>query len=143
MRAEKLLKNSITGIILQVVSILISFISRKLFLYFLGIEYVGANGLFSNVLSLLSISELGFSSAITYHLYKPLKDNDQSAIASLMHFYRQVYRIIALFITIMGIIVSFFLPYIVGETSFNQSFLKLIYFLFLFQTVSSYFSAIS
>lgn len=72
MRSEKILKNSIANLTMQVLTIIIAFISRKLFLQYLGIEYLSVNGLFTNILSLLSLSELGFSGAITYHLYKPL-----------------------------------------------------------------------
>ena len=64
------------------INILISFICRKVFVMFLPIEYLGLNGLFTNILSMLSLAELGIGSAITYELYKPILEKDYKKVSS-------------------------------------------------------------
>jgi len=60
----------------QIVSLLLKFVSRTVFLKTLGVAYSGVSGLYSNVLGILALSEMGFSSAMTFALYKPMADND-------------------------------------------------------------------
>jgi O-antigen/teichoic acid export membrane protein len=139
MRTQLALKNSYWGIVSQGVILLIGFISRKVFIDVLGPSYLGLNGLFSNVISLLSLAELGISSAIIYNLYKPLAENDQKEITKLMNFYKKAYRIIALIIAIIGVSLLPFIGYIVNDSDFTIQYLRIIFALFLFESVASYF----
>ena len=81
----------------------IKFVLRTVFIYTLGMQYVGVSGLFTDILSVLSFVELGIGSAITYALYKPLAENDEEKLGKLMHFYKWAYRIVALVILICGL----------------------------------------
>ena len=77
---------------------LIGFVCRIVFVRTLAADYLGVSGLFTNILSMLSLAELGIGSAIGYALYKPLAENDEEKIASLMQFYGKAYKLIGLFV---------------------------------------------
>ena len=89
-RTENSAQNIIFGFINRIVSLILVFISRKLFIYFIGIEYLGINSLFSNVLSILSMADLGFGIAMSYSFYKPLAEDDKRQISALIGFYKKV-----------------------------------------------------
>jgi O-antigen/teichoic acid export membrane protein len=139
-RLSNSIKNISFGLISQVVQMILGFVSRTIFIKYLAVEYLGVNGLFSNILSLLSLTELGITSAILYALYKPLAEKDEKKLAALVHFFSKVYRNIALIIAVAGLILVPFLHQIVENPPKQiQQDLELIYLLFLFNTVSSYF----
>lgn len=138
MRSEKVITNSIWGMVYKVVTILLGFAGRTVFIRYLGPEYLGISGLFSNILSMLSLSELGFSTAITFHLYKVLAEKDQEAITGIMNFYKVFYRIIAAFIAVVGMALIPFLPYIIAESIFSVEYVSLVYAISLFKIVVSY-----
>ena len=137
MRTQNSIKNAITAVIMQISVILFGFIIQKVLLNYLGLEYTGLNSLFSNIISMLAIVELGIGSAITFHLYKPIAENDRQQIKILMKFYKICYRVIAIIVFIIGIIIIPFLPKIVGEVNVNES-IVIIYLLFLLDTILSY-----
>ncbi len=113
-RVKKSSYNMIAGFLNQFVTLIFSFISRSVFIYTLGEEYLGLNGIFADVLNLLSMADLGFNTAMAYSFYKPLAEHDENALAALVNFYRKVYRIIAIAVSVMGIAVIPFLGYIVN-----------------------------
>lgn len=137
MRTENSIKNSIANVTCSIIIMIINFVAQSIFIKLLGAEYLGINGLFTNILSILGIVELGIGSAITYNLYKPVAQNDIPAIKSLMKFYKKAYNIISIVIFLLGISLLPFLSFFVGETSITLN-LNIIYVLFLLQTVSSY-----
>ena len=137
MRSTNSMKNTIVAVILNIVNVLMSLITQVIFTRILGKELLGINGLFTNIISMLAIAELGIGSAIIYHLYKPIADKDNEKIKSLMEFYKKSYRIIAVIVTVLGICVIPFLKSIVGPTSVQIS-LYIIYALFLTDAVASY-----
>ena len=111
-------KKSITNILFnlsdQIISLLLSFLSRSVFIYTLGVEFLGINGLFSDVLGMLSMADLGFGTAMAYSFYKPIAENDHDKISALITFYRKVYNIIATIILIVGLCITPFIRYIVN-----------------------------
>lgn len=137
MRSKNSIKNVIMAFIMNIVTILVGFISQKIFINILGTEYLGLNGLFTNVISMLGIVELGLGSAIIYNLYKPIAENNKEQVKSLMSFYKISYRLIAFIITIIGLLLIPLLPFIIGETSIKEN-INLIYTLFLLDIVASY-----
>lgn len=137
MRVVNSIKNVSVAIISYVLAMVIGIISQSVLVRYLGIEYNGINGLFTNIISMLSIAELGIGSAVVYHLYKPIAKNEKEKIKSLMNFYKVAYRWIALIIAIIGIMIIPFLKSIVGETNIKES-IYLIFLLFLVDTVFSY-----
>ena len=116
----------------------IKFVLRTVFIYTLGMQYVGVSGLFTDILSVLSFVELGIGSAITYALYKPLAENDEEKLGKLMHFYKWAYRIVALVILICGLLVVPFLSKIVTNVPDIKESITIIYILYLSNTVCSY-----
>ncbi len=138
MRSENVIKNSLWTTINTVVTILIGFISRTIFIYILNSEYLGIDGLFTNILSLLSLSELGFGSAVTFNLYKPIREKDNKKIAAIMNFYKWVYRMVAVFILVAGLCLVPFLQYIIKDTAFDFQYIRIIYLLFLIKTAITY-----
>ncbi len=138
MRSENVIKNSIWTTINTVITIAIGFISRTIFIYILNSEYLGIDGLFSNILSLLSLSELGFGSAVTFNLYKPLREKDEKKIAAIMNFYKWIYRMVAVFIFVVGMCLVPFLRYIIKDTTFDIKYITGIYVLFLIKTAITY-----
>lgn len=140
MRVNNSIRNIITALIGQFLGILLSFISRMVFINALGAAYLGVNGLFTNVLSILSLAEMGIGSAIIYSLYRPLAAKDTKEIKALMHFYEAAYRGIGIIIFLLGIGLVPFLDYIIKDQP-DIPHLTFIYFLFLINTVVSYFFA--
>ena len=138
-RTANSLRNIITGIIGYFFSTIFSFLGRTVFIHTLSAEYLGINGLFSNILSMLSLAELGISSAIVYALYYNIKKKDEQAIAALMNFYRSAYRIIGCVVAAVGIILLPFLSSIVGEAPNIKENIYILYILYLFNTSSTYF----
>ena len=126
----------------QFLSVLLLFVVRTVFISTLGKSYLGINGLFSNILSMLSLAELGIGSAILFKLYEPIAKNDYTRIQILMQFYKTVYRFIGFVILVIGIFLVPFLPYLVkgyeklAALNINAVF---IFSLYLLQSASSYF----
>lgn len=137
-RQENSLKNTLIGTICHITTLLIGFVTRTIFIHFLGKDYLGINGLFTNVLSLLSFAELGIGTAIVYALYKPLADNDERQICSLMNFYKKAYVFIGFFIAAVGLgLVPFLDVFIKDKPAVSN--LDVLYILVLTNTVISYF----
>lgn len=139
---EKLIaKSGLIGLVGQVITLLISIITTRLFIHCLGVEIRGVYGVLANCMSYLQLSELGVGSAITYHLYKPIKENSQNEICEWVHLYKVVLRIIAVVILVLGIIMSLFLPRIVKETTLSDEKICCYFSLILLSTLCTYFGA--
>ncbi|HTO34887.1 MAG TPA: oligosaccharide flippase family protein [Flavobacterium sp.] len=139
-RVKKSVKNISFGLFTQVVQMVLGFVSRTVFIHYLAIEYLGVNGLFTSILTLLSLAELGITSAILYALYKPLAHHDEEKIAALIRFFKKVYLVIAGVVALFGLSLLPFLHQIVDNPPHQiQEDLYIIYLLFLFNTIASYF----
>lgn len=139
-RSINSIKNIVFGIGGQILSTFLNFISRTVFINSLGVSYLGVNGLFTNILSILSLAELGISNAIVFSMYKPIAQNDTKRIKGLMNLYKKAYTIIGTTVGILGISLIPFLDYIIKDKP-NIPNLVIIYILFLANTVISYFFA--
>lgn len=138
-RKKSSFKNMITAVSSNVLTIIVGLVAQAVFIKILGSEYLGLNGLFSNVISMLGIVELGMGSAIIYNMYKPIAENDYEKIKSLMQFYKKSYRVITLIISIIGIMIIPFIKYIVDIESVTVDInVYLVYILFLLETICSY-----
>lgn len=138
-RTENSIRNISVSLFGYFFNTLLTFVCRVIFVRCLSQDYLGLNGLFSNILSILSLSELGISTAIGYALYKPIVDDDQNKIASVMKFFGQAYRLIGLFIVITGLALIPFLDVLITETPDIAINIPLLYIVFLFNTVIGYF----
>lgn len=137
-RTEYSILNIITGLGGYALNTIIGLVCRMVFTRTLSAEYLGIGGLFTNILSMLSLAELGVGSAIVYALYKPLAVGDKEKIASLVKFYGQCYRMIGIAVGVIGIALMPFLNLLIEEPNIKES-IYLIYGLYLFNSASSYF----
>lgn len=138
-RTLNVLRNIGVSIVSQCLTLILSFISRTAFIKLLGAEYLGINGLFSNILTMLSFAELGIGNAIIFSMYKPLAEKDEIKIKALMKLYKKAYRVIAIIIAICGIIIIPFLDVMIKEAPSIKEDIVIIYLLFLVNTIVSYF----
>lgn len=139
-RTGNAIRNSAYGIGGKAVNLLFSFVSRTVFIYYLGNTYLGINGLYTEILSMLSFAELGIGSALIYAMYEPVARGRELETVQLLDLYRTAYRIIAFAVTLIGLGTIPFLPYIVkGADILTVRELRLYYVIFLFNTVASYF----
>ena len=136
-RTKYAVKNIAFNFTNQILTLLLSFASRTVFIWGLGASYLGINGLFSDVLGLLSMVDLGFNTAMVYSFYKPLAENDYLRMAGLITFYKKVYTFIAVGVSVIGIALVPALPYIINlETDIPN--VTLYYLLSLANIVFSY-----
>ena len=140
MRIKNSIKNIYISILTQVIITLLGFISRRVFLDSLGSEYLGVNGLLSNVLSMLTLVEGGIGGSIVYNLYKPLAEDDRPRVIALVQLYKKIYGILAILIFVLSMALYPLLDILVGDTS-GISNLEVVYFLFVFKNVISYLNA--
>lgn len=122
----------------QLLTFLLAFVSRTVFIYTLGAEYLGLNGLFTNILQFLSLTELGIGSAIAFYLYKPLAVHDIERVKVIMRFYRDCYRVVGLTMLGLGCLLMPFLSKLVNLDQPIPDNLYLIYFLFLCNSAFTY-----
>lgn len=136
-RTEKASKNLIMGMLNKIVVLLLTFFSRRLFIQYIGVQFLGINGLFSNVLTLLSMADLGFGVAMSFSLYEPLANNNKTKIAALINFYKRIYNTIAIVVAIIGASLTPFLKYLINMDR-DIAYLHIYYLVFLANTVISY-----
>lgn len=137
MRIEKSIYNVSSNIFIYAFRSIMMFVVRTIFIKVLGENLLGLDGLFTNILLMLSMAELGISNAINYSLYKPLAQNDTKKISSLMSLYRKIYKAVGFFVLIIGLIVMLFLDHFIDNIPGVN--IRLIYLIYLFDTVSMYF----
>lgn len=137
-RTENASRNILFGTILKLYQILVPFFMRTVMIYFLGAEYLGLNSLFTSVLQVLNLAELGVGSAMVYSMYKPIADDDQASICALMKLYRLYYRVIGTVVMILGIILLPFIPKLIKGSVPEDIDIYLLYILNLSATVLSY-----
>lgn len=136
-RSKRTAQNALMGFLYQLVTMVLGFVSRIVFIRTIGIEYLGLNGIFGDVLSLLSMADLGFSTAMAYSFYKPLAEGDKDRIASLIAFYKKLYNMIALIVLGLGLLCVPFLRFIV-KTNQEIPYLEVYYLFSLAGVVTSY-----
>ena len=136
-RIKNTSRNFVYALIFQIVKIALMFGVRIIFVHKLGEEYLGVNGLFTNVIGILSLADLGMTTALMYSLYKPLAEKDEQRIKAYINYFRKVYYIIALIITVVGIGIIPFIQYLVNLPS-EMPDIYLYYILLLANSVISY-----
>ncbi len=104
-RFNKTLKNVLTGGLLQVLTVVLNFAVRIVFVRVIGYSYLGISSLFANILTVLSVADLGFGTSISISLYAALKKGDENHIAGIISYYKKIYLIIAGIIFAIGCII--------------------------------------
>lgn len=137
-RTKNATRNIIYGVILKIYQLLGPFILRTIFIYTLGMEYLGLNSLFTSILSVLNLAELGVGSALVFSMYKPIAENDAEKICALMNLYKLYYRIIGLVILVIGLILVPFIPNLISGNVPEEVNIYVLYLMNLAATVLSY-----
>lgn len=138
-RLKNSVRNGFWGAFSNVVIILLNFVVRTFFIKILGEEYLGINGLFTNILYILNFAELGIGNAIVYNLYKPIADDNKERIKSLVNLYKRIYFCIGVLVLVLGLLVIPFMNYIIKEPPKISENIILIYILYLIETSGAYF----
>lgn len=141
-RIKSATRNIAFGFIGQAATLILSFALRTIFIMHLSEDLLGVNSMYSNILSLLNMAELGIGTALNFSLYGPVARGEKEKIKSYMQLYRKAYRVIATVVAVVGLLLVPFLKYLAknpGDVSERD--LTLYYLIFLFNTVSSYFVA--
>lgn len=137
-RTKNATRNIILGVVLKIYQIIIPFLMRTAMIYFMGVQYLGLNSLFTSILQVLNLTELGVGSAMVYSMYKPIADDDTKTISALLKLYRLYYRIIGLVIAVLGCILTPFIPYLIKSDLPVGLNIYILYLLNLVATVLSY-----
>ena len=138
-RTQKSLKNIFSSFYTYFLNIILQFLNRTIFLAYLSIDYLGINGLFSNLISMLNLAELGIAGAMVYALYKPLAEQDTDRIKSLMYLYKKLYSFVGIFVLFVGFLITPFLGFFINGNSSNIKYLKFYFILYVVDTGISYF----
>ncbi len=137
-RTKNAARNIIFGIILKIYQIMVPFLMRTAMIYLMGIQYLGLNSLFTSILQVLNLAELGVGSAMIYSMYRPIAEDDDAAICALMKLYRTYYRVIGLIIAIIGCALTPFIPKLISGDIPGDINIYVLYLLNLGATVLSY-----
>ena len=137
--AKNTKRNMLANAISSVIRLLFPFLNRTLFLWLLSAEYLGLNGLFTSILGVLSLAELGFGTAVVCSMYKPVADDDRELICAYLKFYRTIYRYVGSAIFIVGLCLLPFLSKLVHGHVPPDIDLHILYLIHLVNTAASYF----
>lgn len=138
-RSEYALNNAFLGFVNKIINIIFPFVIRTLIIYALGIQYAGLNGVFSSILQVLNLAELGISSAVVYCMYRPMAEDDVDTICALLRHMRKIYAVIGISVGVIGCLLIPLLPLLVSGTVPDGINLTILYLIYLVNTVSGYF----
>lgn len=137
-RTKNASRNIFFGVILKIYQIFVPFLMRTAMIYLMGVQYLGLNSLFTSILQVLNLAELGVGSAMVYSMYKPIAEDDETTICALMKLYRTYYRVIGLVIAVVGCVLTPFIPYLIKSDVPAGINIYILYLLNLGATVLSY-----
>lgn len=140
-RTKKAYLNAVVTLISHILQIFLGFVSRKLFIDYLGVEYLGYNSVFQNLLQMLNLADLGIGVAITSFLYKPLAVGDKKVTSSLMYIYKKIYSILGIVVLVIGVFLTLIINYIVPDANCSIGYLRILFIINLIGTVSTYYMA--
>lgn len=131
-------RNIVFGFVLKLYQILLPFIMRTVMMYTIGVQYLGLNSLFTSILQVLNLAELGVGNAMVFSMYRPIAEDDDITICALMKLYRLYYRAIGSIILVFGLILTPFLPYLIADDVPSNINIYVLYILNLLATVLTY-----
>lgn len=138
-RVERSKNNIVWSFVGKIVNILLPFVTQTCLIYILGVQYVGLNGLFTSVLTMLSLTELGIGSALVFSMYRPIAEGDDAKVCALLAFYRKCYHVIGCVILTVGLILLPFIRHLISGDVPDDINVYVLYMIYLFNTVLSYF----
>lgn len=131
-------KNATLAILFQSILLIVGFVSRSIFVHTLGSQYLGLNGLFTQILQILSLADLGIGQALVFSMYEPIAKNNKEKLATLLNLYKKIYLIIGFSVFLLGLMIIPFLSIIINGVEVNES-ISILFVLFLVNSVVSYF----
>lgn len=132
-------KSIFWGIVNKFVIIIMPFVIRTILIYFLGADYAGLSSLFTSILRVLNMAELGFAGAVAFSMYKPVAEDDTEKICELLAFYRKLYYVVGAVVMVIGIAMLPYLNYLVKGSYPSDINLQALYIVYLVDTAASYF----
>ena len=138
-RTQRSAKNTFTGLLLRILALLAPFIVRTIIIKKLGVDYLGINSLFSSILQVLSLAELGFSASIAFALYKPIENKDKKLINAFLKLLKKIYLIIGGVILVVGAALTPVIPFLIQGSYPSDINIYVIYIIYLANTAISYF----
>lgn len=140
-RTLNIKRNLIFNLIKFVTQLVLQFVLRTVLIYTMGVEYLGLNGLFTNIFTFLNLAELGIGSAIVFSMYKPIADGDTEKVKALQQLYKKFYLVITLIVLSLGILVLPFIKYLIkGDVNANIN-IYILYSLYLLNSLVGYLCA--
>ena len=137
-RTRNTTRNATWGVVEKIVQMVLPFITRTLILKLIGEQYLGLNSLFTSIISVLNMADLGFGAAITYTMYRPIAEDDMPGLCSILNFYKKVYRVIGTAVLAIGLIIMPFLPHLINGSVPADINLYVLFSIYLANTVLSY-----
>ena len=137
-RTKNAKKNIVSGVISKIISLVLPFLTRTCIIRLIGSTYLGLNSLFTSILQILSLAELGFGEAMVFSMYKPLAEHDTKKVRAILALYRKIYRIIGIVVFTIGIIILPFLEFLIQGGYPEDINVQFLYLVYLFNTVISY-----
>lgn len=137
-RTKNATRNIVFGGLQKVYQMIVPFLMRTAMIYFMGVQYLGLNSLFTSILQVLNLAELGVGSAMVYSMYKPIAEDDHPTICALMKLYKMYYRFIGLFIAVAGLLATPLIPNLISGAIPEDLDIYILYLLNLAATVLSY-----
>ena len=120
-RTKNTARNMLWGLIEKLLQLVLPFVTRTLILKLIGEQYLGLNSLFTSIISVLNLADLGFGTAITFSMYKPIADNDEHKLCALLGYYKTIYRVIGGIVLGVGIAIMPFLKHLItGQHSTDK-----------------------
>ena len=138
-RTKNTTRNIFWGMVNKLITLLLPFLLRTIMIKVMGSDYLGLNSLFTSILQVLNLAELGFSTAVVFSMYKPIADDDKPTICALMNFYKKVYRVIGTVVLVIGLALLPFIKYLIKGSCPSDINIYILYLIYLFNTSISYF----
>jgi O-antigen/teichoic acid export membrane protein len=138
-RTENATRNIIWGIIEKVMTLLLPFITRTVLIKMIGAQYLGLNTLFTSILHVLSISELGIGTAIVFSMYKPIAEKDNEKLCALINVYRKIYFAVGTVILVAGLAITPFIKKLIKSSYPDDINIYILFLIYLFNTVIGYY----
>ena len=137
-RTANAARNFVFGLILNLYQIIIPFVMRTVMIYYMGVEYLGLSSLFTSILQVLNLAELGIGAAMVYSMYKPIAEDNKSQVCALLNLYKKYYRCIGIVILIAGLAILPFVPHLVKSDIPSELNIYVLYIIYLLSTVFTY-----
>ena len=138
-RSKNVVRNINAGLLNRVITMFFGFIIRMIMIRTLGTEYLGLGSLFSSILQMLNLAELGFGNAVVFSMYKPIAEGDQEKVCALLNLYKKFYHIVGIIILFTGLLLVPFLKNLISGSYPEDVDINILYLLYLANTVLGYF----